>query len=171
MLFTITKLGWKCKKLSILCACVICFCLYSTVKSSITEILGLVVVGILRFYPRPKIMEIQNGINAYLSYFEGQWIRLCTTKQLRGSCRFLDHRAEGSDEDMEMWSWQVTWWDGLVFLVDWWWTKIKTVCCREDCWSWTFVDFSWMVGITRGFIWHGQDQVDWYGFMWWTGYW
>ena len=63
------KLG---KKLYIFCACVIYFCLCFVVKSSIIEILVLVASEILSLYPRPKIVEIQHGIIAYLSYFEGQ---------------------------------------------------------------------------------------------------
>ena len=71
MLFNITNLGYS-KKLSIFCACVVYYCLYCIVQSSIIEILGLVVSEILRLYPRPKIVELQHGIKAYLSYFEGQ---------------------------------------------------------------------------------------------------
>jgi len=55
-----------------MCAYVIYCCLYSAVQSSIVEILGLVASENLKFYPRPKIVEKQHGIGAYMSYFEGQ---------------------------------------------------------------------------------------------------
>ena len=37
------------------------YCLYTIVKSSIVEILGLVGLDILRLYPRPKVVEIQQA--------------------------------------------------------------------------------------------------------------
>ena len=99
---------------------VIYCCLYFIVQSSSVEILGLVASKILRLYPRHNVVENEHGIRAYLSYFKGQLITVCTTKQLRGSCGYLDHGAEGSTEDMEMWSRLALQQDWLGVVVDWW---------------------------------------------------